>query len=139
MVAPCQSLSGSEWKIPRLIELLGPIDSPQSEVKEFQHEFPTIGRRKVRVNVSRAGLDNALILLAVEDVTGRTRAEESLRASVARLRALVSSMDDIVFEVDAEGNCLSAWTGDPQLLARSQADLRVHNIEDFLPAQSSIR
>jgi len=134
---PLSELSGSEWKIPHLIELLGQIDSPQLEVKEFQHEFPTIGRRKVRVNVSRAGLDNALILLAVEDVTGRTRAEESLRASVARLRALVSSMDDIVFEVDAEGSCLSAWTGDPQLLARSQADLRVRNIEDFLPAQSS--
>jgi PAS domain S-box-containing protein len=76
------------------------------------------------------------ILEINRDMTQRVQAEASLRSSEARLRALVSSMDDIVFEVDPHGGCLSAWTGNPGVLARSNDKQRAHSIQDFLPAQS---
>ncbi len=76
------------------------------------------------------------ILEINRDMTQHMQAEASLRSNEARLRALVSSIDDIVFEVDPQGRCLSAWTGNSELLTRSHNNQRAHSIEDFLPAQS---
>ena len=87
--------------------------------------------------LQRDGQGNPVAILEINrDITRYKHAEASLRSSEARLRALVSSMDDAVFEVDENGRCLSAWAGSPQLLARSQNAPSQRNIEDFLPTQS---
>ncbi len=57
--------------------------------------------------------------------------------SEARLRALVSSMDDIVFEVDPRGRCQSAWTSNQELLPHLKNGSPSQSIEDFLPVQTS--
>lgn len=71
------------------------------------------------------------------DITQRRQAEEWLRAGEARLRALVNSMDDAVFEIDAQGTCLNVWTANERLLIRPGSELIGHRIEAFLPAESA--
>jgi PAS domain S-box-containing protein len=68
----------------------------------------------------------------VQDITERKRAEEATRQSEARLDALVRSLDDVVFEFDAEGTYLKIWTGDESLLARPGAKLIGHTISEVL-------
>jgi len=61
---------------------------------------------------------------------------DSLRSREARLRAVLRSLDDIVYEVDQNGRCLGAWTGSRRLFADSRRDLPLHRLEDYLPLQS---
>ena len=49
---------------------------------------------------------------------GTTRRATDVRhESEARLQALLSSLDDLVFELDHEGTYLGIWTADDALLA----------------------
>jgi diguanylate cyclase (GGDEF)-like protein/PAS domain S-box-containing protein len=50
-------------------------------------------------------------------------ATEALRESEARLRALLSSLDDLVFELDENGVYLAIWTTDETLLVATPSEL----------------
>jgi PAS domain-containing protein len=45
------------------------------------------------------------------------------RDSEARLQALLSSLDDVVFELDENGTYLGVWTTDDTLLAAPRSEL----------------
>jgi len=55
-------------------------------------------------------------LVVAVDVTERERALAELRASESRLRALVGSIDEVLFEFDRDGTCLGVWTVNEALL-----------------------
>ena len=60
--------------------------------------------------------------VAVFDViTERKRAEETQRESARQMNALVTSLDDIVFEMDGQAAYINIWTGDERLLAQPRA------------------
>src|SRR3954453_11679636 len=75
-------LGNGQWDIPALRTLLEDI-VPQSSVFndfELEHDFPSIGRRVMLLNARKlkAGHHGELLVLAMEDVTERRRAEEEV-------------------------------------------------------------
>ncbi|MDP2886583.1 MAG: chemotaxis protein CheB [Ignavibacteria bacterium] len=77
-------LGNKQWDIPKLRELLETI-LPQKTTfdnYEVEHDFTTIGRRIMLLNarqIQRVLGKERIILLAIEDITERKRAEEALR------------------------------------------------------------
>ena len=76
-------MGNGQWDIPRLRALLEEMLPKDTQVQDFEvnHEFPTIGRRAMLLNahrISRNSEGAPLILLALEDITERQRAEEEL-------------------------------------------------------------
>jgi two-component system CheB/CheR fusion protein len=66
------------WDIPQLRELLEKILPEKSSFQDFsiEHDFPFIGPRSMRLNARRLTTEagqTPLILLALEDVTGKTK------------------------------------------------------------------
>ncbi|MBL8057885.1 MAG: response regulator [Anaerolineales bacterium] len=79
---------------------------------------------------AEADLDQ--VLVSFIDITERQRAEAALRASTEQMQALVTSLDDLVFEFDAQGTYLNVWSGNDSLLAQPKADLLGRRIVDVL-------
>ena len=57
---------------------------------------------------------------------------EALRESEARLRALLSSLDDLVFELDEDGVYLAVWTTNEALLVAPPSELLGHNVREAI-------
>ena len=77
-------LGNGQWDIPDLRTLLEDIVPKSSVFNDFEleHDFPAIGRRVMLLNARRleAGQHGELLVLAMEDVTERRRAEAELEA-----------------------------------------------------------
>ena len=71
-------LGDGEWDIPRLRSLLEDVLPRKTAFRDFRvsHDFPGIGRKTLLLNARRIGgkeKEPAMILLAIEEVDGRTR------------------------------------------------------------------
>ena len=91
-------LGNGQWDIPALRTLLEDI-VPQSAVfndYELEHDFPAIGRRVMLLNARelRPGDHTELLVLALEDVTERRRAERVL----AEIKSYAQNIVDTVRE-----------------------------------------
>jgi len=77
-------LGNGQWDIPALRTLLEDIIPASSVFSDFEleHDFPGIGRRTMLLNARRlqAGHHGELLVLAMEDVTERRRAEAEVTA-----------------------------------------------------------
>ncbi|MGI8819973.1 MAG: response regulator [Chthoniobacterales bacterium] len=75
-------LGNGQWDIPALRTLLEDIVPKSSVFNDFEleHDFPTLGRRVMLLNARKlqAGHHGELLVLAMEDVTERRRAEEQV-------------------------------------------------------------
>ena len=70
------TLGNRQWDIPELRKLLDSIISKKKAFEDFQveHNFPDIGHRVMLLNARQIVTDrpdNGLILLAIEDITGK--------------------------------------------------------------------
>jgi two-component system CheB/CheR fusion protein len=75
-------LGNRQWDIPGLRELLERILPESIRIENFEvaHEFPEIGRKRMLLNARRIhqhGKQTRMILLAIEDITGRLDPMES--------------------------------------------------------------
>jgi len=99
-------INNHQWNIPKLRELLEEILPRNTSFDNFEveHDFPHIGKRTMILNARRIhGAENKteMILLAIEDITERKRAE-ALSASEVRYRRLFESAKDGIMILDAE-------------------------------------
>jgi len=84
------SLGDGQWNIPALRELLERVLPAQAAFEGFevQHKFPDVGERTMLLNGGQIRTRKGgapLILLAIEDITERKKAEAALRALPAQL------------------------------------------------------
>ena len=109
----------------RLSEELGLEVNPNFEALSFKAQFLKSPDRddwtyikkngsRIQVSVSMNGLwdDNDKLLgytCVVTDISEARRAQQLIKKSEAHLNALVSSLDDIVFELDDDGRFLNVW------------------------------
>ncbi|MDQ3776004.1 MAG: PAS domain S-box protein [Pseudomonadota bacterium] len=94
------------WDIPRLRELLGEVLAESTSIDEFQveHDFEQLGRRTMLLNARRIHdpqRKGERILLAIEDITERRRAEEAVRES--RFREMIDALPAAIYTTDAKG------------------------------------
>lgn len=73
----------------------------------------------------------------IQDITERKQVEYSLRKSEERLRALVESIDEIIFELDAEGTYINVWASEESLLALPKEQLLGRRVSDVLGAATA--
>jgi PAS domain S-box-containing protein len=88
-------LGDRQWDIPRLRVLLDEVLSKKQSFENFEveHEFSVIGRRTMLLNArifSRDRDHSSLILLAIEDITERAKAQESLKSLNEQLERRVA-------------------------------------------------
>src|SRR6185437_10482159 len=92
-------LGNGQWNIPTLRGLLEKVLPKKQAVTDFEVErdFEAIGSRAMLLNARRLAQPDGpgpMILLAIEDVTERKRAESELRESEEKYRTLFESMDE---------------------------------------------
>ncbi len=90
----------------------------------YEIEVVTKNNERVALEVSTRLIYQDGAPVAVQgiarDITDRKQAERMLRESEMRLKALVGSIDEIVFEFDQEGTYLNVWTANEDLLSSSE-------------------
>lgn len=100
-------LGNGQWDIPDLRTLLEDIVPKSSMFDDFEleHSFPVIGRRFMLLNARKlqAGQHGELLVLAMEDVTARKKAEEDLINAGALQNAIFNSANFSSIATDERG------------------------------------
>jgi signal transduction histidine kinase/DNA-binding response OmpR family regulator len=97
-------LGNGQWDIPDLRRLLEDIVPKSSVFNDFEleHDFPVLGRRVMLLNGRKlqAGHHGELLVLAMEDVTERRRAESELKAIETYAQNIVDTVREPLLIVD---------------------------------------
>jgi PAS domain S-box-containing protein len=120
-------LGNGQWDIPDLRRLLEDIVPKSSVFNDFEleHTFPIIGRRVMLLNARKlqAGRHGELLVLAMEDVTARKRAEEALLEAGALQSAIFNSANFSSIATDAKGVIQIFNVGAERMLGYTAAEV----------------
>ncbi len=101
-------LGNRQWNIPALRTLLEKILPEKSVFNDFEvtHSFSHIGERTMLLNaraIKNEKSQDKLILLSIEDITEKKRAQEILNKSSEHLQQLVKELPAGVYSCDPQG------------------------------------
>src|SRR6476620_7699324 len=120
-------LGNGQWDIPSLRNLLEDIVPKSSVFNDFEleHTFPNIGRRVILLNARKleAGHHGELLVLAMEDVTARKRAEEELLKAGALQSAIFNSANFSSIATDEKGVIQIFNVGAERMLGYAAAEV----------------
>lgn len=120
-------LGNGQWDIPDLRTLLEDVVPKSSVFNDFEleHTFPVIGRRVMLLNARKlqAGHHGELLVLAMEDVTARKRAEEALLEADALQSAIFNSANFSSIATDEKGVIQIFNVGAERMLGYTAADV----------------
>src|SRR6202140_2912449 len=120
-------LGNGQWDIPNLRTLLEDIVPKSSVFNDFEleHTFPVIGRRVMLLNARKlqAGRHGELLVLAMEDVTPRKRAEEALLKAGALQSAIFNSANFSSIATDEKGVIQIFNVGAERMLGYTAAEV----------------
>ncbi len=120
-------LGNGQWDIPDLRTLLEDVVPKSSVFNDFEldHTFPEIGRRVMLLNARKlqAGHHGELLVLAMEDVTARKRAEEALLKAGALQNAIFNSANFSSIATDEKGVIQIFNVGAERMLGYSAAEV----------------
>ncbi|MEX2308987.1 MAG: PAS domain S-box protein [Pirellulales bacterium] len=120
-------LGNGQWDIPDLRRLLEDIVPTSSVFNDFEldHTFPAIGRRVMLLNARKleAGQHGELLVLAMEDVTARKRAEEALLEAGALQSAIFNSANFSSIATDEKGVIQIFNVGAERMLGYTAAEV----------------
>ena len=128
-------LGNGQWDIPALRTLLEDI-VPQSSVFndfELEHDFPTIGRKVMLLNARklRPGDHTEFLVLAMEDVTERRRAERLLAEIESYAQNIVDTVREPLLMLDPTLRVRSANRAFYQTFHVSPEDTEGHLIYEL--------
>ena len=130
-------LGNGQWDIPDLRTLLEDIVPKSSVFDDFEleHTFPAIGRRVMLLNARKleAGHHGELLVLAMEDVTARKRAEEALLEAGALQSAIFNSANFSSIATDEKGVIQIFNVGAERMLGYAAAEV----VDRITPADIS--
>src|SRR5256714_8676750 len=120
-------LGNGQWDIPDLRKLLEDVVPKSSVFNDFEleHTFPVIGRRVMLLNARKlqAGQHGELLVLAMEDVTARKRAEEALLEAGALQSAIFNSANFSSIATDDKGVIQIFNVGAERMLGYAAAEV----------------
>src|SRR5665213_1273133 len=120
-------LGNGQWDIPALRTLLEDVVPKSSVFNDFEleHTFPVIGRRVMLLNARKlkAGDHGELLVLAMEDVTARKRAEEALAEAGALQSAIFNSANFSSIATDEKGVIQIFNVGAERMLGYTAAEV----------------
>jgi len=125
-------LGNGQWDIPALRTLLEDVIPTSSVFNDFEleHTFPVIGRRVMLLNGRRlrAGSHDAMLVLAMEDVTERRRAEAELAEIETYAQDIVETVREPLLILDADLRVRSANRAFYQTFQVSSGETESHMI-----------
>src|SRR5438874_3079563 len=120
-------LGNGQWDIPALRTLLEDVVPKSSVFNDFEleHTFPVIGRRVMLLNARKlqAGHHGELLVLAMEDVTARKRAEAALLKAGALQSAIFNSANFSSIATDEKGVIQIFNVGAERMLGYTAAEV----------------
>ena len=121
-------IGNRQWDIPQLRELFEDILPNDSVLNSYEVDrvFPGIGRKIILLNarqIFREKVGSHIILLAMEDITDRKKAEEERLKAGALQRAIFNSANFSSIATDAEGVIQIFNVGAERMLGYTAAEV----------------
>ncbi len=131
-------LNHGQWNIPGLKEKLSGLISQEKSFENFEvsHNFSGFGIRILLFSAMRMRYNEnktERILLVIEDITLRRKAEEDLQESVKRNAAILSSISDIFISADNDRKVIFLNEHAQNFIGKKHNEAIGKNLWEILP------